>query len=197
MKGVRRNELKPFLRRLTAEGLWDLGTPFGKLKPKRRTLILFGFWSRPGAGSFLKSASADPAEVGSWLRWDGLYRRVLDEADRSPNAEWIRRLKESEQQVCCPRCNGSGLQAFASLLSVGELSFAEWLVLDDPQRRLSLLRSVSARTPRQRETRKRILDCLGPLAKPGTVGTWAAVVERAVGAFTTMESVNPGDSVRS
>jgi excinuclease UvrABC ATPase subunit len=182
---------------LAAEGLWDLGTPFGKLKPERRILILFGFWSRPGAGSFLKSASADPAEVGSWLRWDGLYRRVLDEADRSTNAEWIRRLKESEQQVCCPRCNGSGLQPFASLLSVGELSFAEWSVLDDPQRRLNLLHSVSAHTPRQRETRKRILVCLGPLAKPGTASARAAVVERAVGAFTTMEAVNPCDSVWS
>jgi excinuclease ABC A subunit len=197
MKGVRRNELKPFLRRLAAEGLWDLGTPFEKLRPERRTLILFGFWSRPGAGSFLKSASADPAEVGSWLRWDGLYRRVLDEADRSTNAEWIRRLKESEQQVCCPRCNGSGLQPFASLLSVGELSFAEWSVLDDPQRRLNLLNSVSAHTPRQRETRKRILDCLGPLAKPGTASARASVVKRAAGAFTTMEAVNPCDTVRS
>jgi excinuclease ABC A subunit len=197
MKGVRRNELKPFLRRLAAEGLWELGTPFRELSPERRDVILFGFWSRPGAGSFLKNTSANPAEVGSWLRWDGLYRRVLDEADRSRNAEWVRSLKESEHEVQCPQCNGSGLRPFAKLLRVGELSFSDWAILDAPDRRLKLLRSVTAQTPRQRETRQRILDCLVPLAKSSTSAARAAVVERAVESFTTMEAVNPSHCARS
>jgi excinuclease UvrABC ATPase subunit len=197
MKGVRRNELKPLLRRLAAEGLWELGTPFGELSPERRDVILFGFWSRPGAGSFLKNTSANPAEVGSWLRWDGLYRRVLDEADRSRNAEWVRRLIESEHEVCCPRCGGNGLQSFADLLKVGELSFSEWSVVDDPARRLDLLRSVTAHTPRQRQTRTRILDCLAPLARSGSFAAPTTIIKRAVGAFTTMEAVNPSDGAQS
>jgi excinuclease ABC A subunit len=193
MKGVRRNELKPFLRRLAAEGLWELSTPYGELTAEHRDVILLGFWSRPGAGSFLKNASANPAEVGSWLRWDGLYRRVLDEADRSRNAEWVRCLKESEHWVRCPRCGGIGLQQFAKLLRVGEMSFAEWSVVDNRERRVKLLRSVTAGTPRQQQTRTRILDCLTPVPKP----TNAAVVERAVRAFTTMEAVSPSDSPRN
>jgi excinuclease UvrABC ATPase subunit len=197
MKGVRRNELNPFLRRLSAEGLWDLSSRFVQLSGERRNLILYGFWSRPGGGSFLKSASANPAEVGSWLRWDGLYQRVLHEADRSTNVDWIRRLKESKQQVRCPQCNGSGLQQFAHVLRVGKIPFSDWSVNDDPAHRLNLLRSVSVHTPRQRETLMRILDCLAPLAKSGTSAARAAVVERAVGAFTTMEAVNPNDGARN
>ncbi|HEX8155442.1 MAG TPA: hypothetical protein VF698_20075, partial [Thermoanaerobaculia bacterium] len=54
MKGVRQNELKPFLRRLAKEGLWDASAPFARLDPAARDQILFGFSSRPGAGSFLK-----------------------------------------------------------------------------------------------------------------------------------------------
>jgi excinuclease ABC A subunit len=197
MKGVRRNELKPFLRRLAAEGLWDLSTRFGALSRERRNLILFGFWSRPGAGSFLKTASANPAEVGSWLRWDGLFRRVLDESERSRNAEWARRLKQSVRKVRCLRCDGSGLQPFADVLRVGDISFSEWSVVEDPDRRLNLLRSVNAHTPRQRETRKRILDCLAPLTRSKASVAGAAVIGRAVEAFTTMEAVIPGASLRS
>jgi excinuclease UvrABC ATPase subunit len=197
MKGVRRNELKPLLRRLATEGLWDLSTPFGDLRPERRDLVLFGFWSRPGPGSFLKSASANPAEVGSWLRWDGLYRRVLDEADRSRHSEWVRRLKESVHRVRCPRCAGSGLQQFAEVLAVGEIPFSDWSVIDGSARRLNLLRGVSVHTPRQRETLMRILDCLAPLAKSRTSTARAAVVERAVLAFTTMEAVNPSLGARN
>ncbi|HYW08695.1 MAG TPA: hypothetical protein VE913_17165 [Longimicrobium sp.] len=196
MKGVRRNELKPFLRRLAAEGLWDASTPFRELSLERRSVILFGFWSRPGAGSFLKSPSADPAEVGSWLRWDGLYGRLLGEVSRSRNAEWASRLKNSVQAVRCPTCDGSGLQPFAKLLRVGEMNFSEWAVLDAPDRRLKTLRGVAAHTPRQRQTQRRILDCLAPLAGSSTAGR-VAVVERAVESFTTMEAVNPSDGIRS
>lgn len=197
MKGVRRNELKPFLKRLAAEGLWELSTTFGELSPERREWILFGFWSRPGAGSFLKSASANPAEVGSWLRWDGLYRRVLDEAGRSRNEDWARRLKESCRRLRCPRCSGSGLQRFAQVLRVGEMPFSEWSLVDAPARRLDLLRKVKPHKPRQREMRKRILDCLAPLTVSSTSPARASVVDRAVGAFTTMEAVIPVAGVRS
>ena len=33
MKGVLRNELTPFLRRLSKEGLWNLATPFATTRP--------------------------------------------------------------------------------------------------------------------------------------------------------------------
>ncbi|HEX2093005.1 MAG TPA: hypothetical protein VHG28_11410 [Longimicrobiaceae bacterium] len=192
MKGVRRNELKPFLRRLAAEGLWDPDAPFEQLKPELRNLILFGFWSRPGAGSFLKNKSADPSVVSSWLQWDGLYRHVLDQAGRSRDTEWMRRVRGSARAVRCPRCRGSGLQTFATLLKVGDLSFAEWSVLADPGRMLGSLRGLEPRTPRQRHTWKRLLHCLEPLAKSGPSPAPVAVVERSVESFTTMRPMNPG-----
>ena len=109
MKGVRRLELNPFLRRLAREGLWDLKTPFHALATNKRNLVIFGYWSRPGHGSFLKTPAADRSEVSSWLRWDGLYRHVLEQADRSRDRDWIRHLRESARDRTCPRCGGSGL----------------------------------------------------------------------------------------
>ena len=197
MKGVRHNELNPFLRRLSREGLWDSKTSFERLDCSKRDLILFGFWSRPGAGSFLKSPSANPAEIASWLRWDGLYRHVLDQVDRSRDVEWARRVHESAHAVRCPLCEASALQPFARLLRVGDVSFAEWTLLPDAGRMLDSLRTVQPHTPRQRLTWQRILQCLAPLAKPSFAALPVAVVERSVESFTTMPTVGLREGVGS
>jgi excinuclease ABC A subunit len=190
MKGVRHNELNPFLRRLTQEGLWNPKTSFHDLDRSKRDLILFGFWARPGAGSFLKSPKENPAEVASWLRWDGLYRHILSQADRSKNPEWARRVNESARPVRCGMCHGSGLQPFADLLKVGEVPLVEWVLLKDAKRQLDLLDTVEPRTQRQKRTLARIQHCLEPLAKQGTKSIPAAVVKRSVEAFTTMPAVD-------
>lgn len=186
MKGIRRNELNPFLRRLAKEGLWDLNTSFERLDHEKRNLILFGFWSRSGAGSFLKSQNANPLEAASWLRWDGLYRHVLDQVDRSRDAEWARRVHQSAHMIRCLRCEGSGLQPFAELLRVGDLPFADWARLTNPDRMLNLLRNMESQTPRQQQTQERILRCLTPLSQSQASAAPAAVVEQAVKSFTTM-----------
>jgi excinuclease ABC A subunit len=186
MKGIRHNELNPFLRRLAREGLWELRTSFERLDRADRNLILFGFWARPGGGSFLKSPSADPSEVASWLRWDGLYRHVLDQADRSADAEWILRIREAVRPLRCLLCEGTGLQQFAALLRVGDVSFAKWMLLPHPERKLELLNKVEPRTARQRRTRQRLLHCLAPVSRPLTSAASAAIVERTVESFTTM-----------
>lgn len=186
MKGVRQNELKPFLRRLAKEGLWDTSTPFARLDPAARDQILFGFWSRPGAGSFLKPGG-NPSEVASWLRWDGLYRRVLDEADRSHDAEWAASVRDSARSVRCPRCGGSGLQTFSKLLKVNDVSFDQW-VRSAPRAMYEAIESLDTASPRQRRTKQRILYCLAPLVKARPDGE-AAVAKRAVESFTTMDAV--------
>jgi excinuclease ABC A subunit len=188
MKGIRRNELTPFLKRLAKEGLWDLSTSFERLDRDKRNLILFGFWSRPGAGSFLKNSSVNPSEAASWLRWDGLYRHVLDQAERSQDEEWTRRVHQSAQRTRCLRCEGSGLQLFADLLQVGGLLFSEWTRLTNPAGLFDALQNVEPRTPRQGRTHERILHCIAPLAQSRASAPPAAVVERSVESFTTMGS---------
>ena len=189
MKGVLRNELRPFLRRLSREGLWNLATPFARLDRSEREMVLFGYWARPGAGSFLKRPSANPAEVASWLRWDGLYRRLLRETDRSPNPDWVRQVQAGTRRRRCPRCTGSGLQRFARLLRVGDVSLAEWVRLGDGVRMLDQLARVAPTTARQQRTHARILHCLAPLRTPGTDPS--ATAKRAVESFTTMPAVVP------
>ncbi|HKO01842.1 MAG TPA: hypothetical protein VJ032_09130 [Thermoanaerobaculia bacterium] len=185
MKGVRHNELKPFLRRLSKEGLWDRTRPFRRLDSAAKDQILFGFWSRPGHGSFLKP-SGDPAQVSAWLRWDGLYRRVIGELDRSGDTVWAERVRATSRQLSCPECRGTGLQPFAALLKVNDISFYEWVGLD-PADMYGALADVETKTARQRKTKQRLLQCLEPLRKASGRGE-AAVAKLAVAAFTTMDS---------
>ena len=189
MKGVLRNELTPFLRRLSKEGLWDMKAPFARLNRAERDVVLFGCWERPGAGSFLKRPSANPNEVASWLRWDGLYRRLLMEVDRSKNPDWARQVRARLRQRRCPRCKGSALQLFAGLLRVGSLSLAEWMRLRDGRRMLEELKMVAPTTARQRRTHARILHCLASLRTPGAAPS--AVAKRTVESFTTMPAALP------
>jgi len=192
MKGVRQNELKPFLRRLAKEGLWDATTPFDRLGESARDQILFGFWSRPGAGSFLKPGGK-PDEVSSWLRWNGLYRRVAEEADRSRDQDWAKRVVESARAVQCPRCEGSGLQLFASLLKVHDVPFDKW-VRSSAEMMYDTLTAVRTNSTRQHKTKRRIVHCLSPLVKARFAGP-AAVVKKVVESFTTMPAADH-DSVR-
>jgi len=192
MKGVRQNGLNPFLRRLAKEGLWESDASFERLERDKRDIILFGFWSRPGPGSFLKSPSANPSEVASWLRWDGLYRHVLDQSDRSNNAEWVRSVRAKAETKRCALCAGSGLKQFASLLKVGETSFVEWTGSSNASRMLQMLNKMKTHTLRQQRTHKRIVDCLAPLAEKGDAAT--QVVERTVESFTTMKVFDSRDS---
>ena len=189
MKGVLRNELAPLLRRLSKEGLWDMNAPFARLDRAERDVVLLGCWERPGAGSFLKRPGANPNEVASWLRWDGLYRRLLMEVDRSKNLEWVRQVRAGVRQSPCPRCKGSGLQLFAGLLRVGSLSLAEWMRLGDGGRMLEELEMVVPTTARQRRTHARILHCLASLRNPG--GAPSGVAKRTVESFTTMPAALP------
>ena len=189
MKGVLRNELTPFLRRLSKEGLWNLATPFATLDRAEREMVLFGFWSRPGAGSFLKRPRANPVEVASWLRWDGLYRRLLDQADRSRNPDWVHQVRAGARQRRCPRCKGSGLQLFAGLLRVGDVSLAEWVRLGDGARMLDRIGLVAPTTARQQRTHTRILHCLAPLRIRGA--NPSAIAQRTVESFTTMPTAVP------
>ena len=189
MKGVLRNELTPFLRRLSKEGLWNLATPFARLDRAEREMVLFGYWARPGAGSFLKRPGANPVEVASWLRWDGLYRRLLNETDRSRNLDWVRQVRAGARQRRCPRCKGSGLQLFAGLLRVGDMSLAEWVRLGDGARMLDQIGQVAPTTARQQRTHTRILHCLAPLRTPGADPS--ATAKRTVESFTTMPTAVP------
>jgi excinuclease UvrABC ATPase subunit len=186
IKGIRHNELNPFLRRLGSEGLWDLKASFERLDLAKRNLILFGFWSRPGAGSFLKSPSAEPSEVASWLRWDGLYRHVLDQTDRSRDLDWVRRVHESGRLLRCVLCEGSGLQQFANVLRICGMSFAKWSMRTDPGEKLDLLKKIEPSTPRQRRTLHRLLHCLASLGKFQNSGSPAGIVGCLVESFTTM-----------
>jgi excinuclease UvrABC ATPase subunit len=198
MKGIRRSELLPFLKRMSEEGLWENGVAFHRLDEASRHLLLFGCWTRPGHGTFLKDAKADPQEVGAWLRWDGLHAHIEGQLERSTDVRWRDAVERSRSTRPCPGCEGTGLGAVSTLLRLGERSWRAW-VREGTIGELSIaLKRLSTSSERQRRACQRLLQCLEPLAGGGNALRAPAdalllqeVSRRVVQSFTEMP-VLPG-----
>ncbi len=196
LRGVRRNTLQPFFKRMIAEGLWVRGRAFFRLEPEERCILMHGFWCRPSHGSFLKNPRAKPEDVRSWLRWNGLVRAVLTESERSRHVEWRKRLSSSTRPVECPRCRGTGLQTHSRAIRLGRRSWFEWVragTVEELARALQQARPPSRRSERMKQ---RILYCLEPLTRavPGALlrapiqdpSLLRPVFERAVASMTQL-----------
>jgi excinuclease ABC A subunit len=198
MKGVRRSELVPFLRRMAEEGLWKASTPYQRLDQAACDMLLFGCWTRPGHGTFLKSAKDDPSEVGAWLRWDGLFHALLGQLERSTDARWKEALERSRSMRACPSCEGTGLAAYSKLLLLNERSLYDWTRDGTAKDLYRALERLHAHTPRLARTQERILDCLAPLAAEARAGSLRQLADdelarevsgRAVRTFTDMPAI--------
>jgi len=198
MKGVRRSELLPFLRRMADEGLWERATPYQRLDPGSRDLLLFGCWMRPGHGTFLKSPKEDPSEVGAWLRWDGLFHALWSQLDRSTDAQWKAAVEQSRSMRACAACEGTGLAPYAKLLQLAGRPLHDWVRDGTTGELHDALKGLRTSTARQARTQERLLACLSPVAKRARSHPLLAPVEgevareisrRVVETFTTMPVV--------
>jgi excinuclease ABC A subunit len=165
IRWIRRSIQLPFFRRLEEECLWNGGIPFNKLTPAVCAVFLWGFWKRPGHGSFLAKAKADPEVVASWLKWDGLIAYVLEQVSRSTSASWAQKLLLSRTNCPCPTCLGSGLGPNAMLLKLKDKSLLEWISVDTVDSFIQSLKSLRPSSTRNRRLLERVLECLTPLAK--------------------------------
>jgi len=126
LKGVHRNVLTPFFKVMIKERLWPSDDSCSKWTQAQWNLVLYGFWARPGPGSFLKNTKTDPNEVSSWLRWDGLYSHLLNNLDRA-DQDWIKEVQSTKKSIDCPVCDGLGLQDYVSMLRLGDRSYSDWI----------------------------------------------------------------------
>ena len=163
LRGVRRNSFLPFFKRLISEGLWPKDRAFNQLDLEERTILMHGYWARPGHGSFLKTPKAKPEDVRSWLRWDGLFPVIRMEAERSKNSEWRKQLQASSQMVECPRCQGTGLQLHSQAVALGEHSLFEWVRDGTVGEFCGAIEGMKSASRRSERMKVRILHCLGPL----------------------------------
>ena len=163
LKGVRRNNFLPFFKRMISEGLWPQGRPFSRLTPDERAILLHGYWSHPGHGTFLKKPRAKPEDVRSWLRWDGLIPAVRVESERSKNVEWRKHLENSSKSVDCPQCQATGLQLHSRAIPVGPHSLFEWVRQGTVGEFAQALENFSLPSQRAKRMKVRILHCLEPL----------------------------------
>jgi len=164
-RGVRRNQLLPFFKRMISEGLWPANRSFARLDSEEQSILMHGFWSRPGHGSFLKNSRAKSEDVRSWLRWDGLIQTVRREAGRSPDAAWRQHLENSEKAINCPRCLGTGLQLHTRAIRLGRRSWFEWVRMGTVKQLTDALRQADPPNRRSKRTQARVLHCLEPLVR--------------------------------
>lgn len=200
LRGVRKSVLLPFLKRMVTEELWPEGKSFAGLGPDERTILLQGYWHRPGPGSFLKSSKEKPEEVGSWLRWDGLFRTVLNELDRSDAKDWIKDVRASMRSIKCPVCDGTGLQRHSRAINLGIKSFFDWVRSGNIGELVKALEELVPMSNRSKKMQKRILYCLKPLSQSaaselklrepvGDAKLLRSVFERTVQSFTRLEVI--------
>lgn len=165
LRGVRKSSLLPFLKRMTDEGLWSDKTSFDSLSKEELTILLHGYWRRPGPGSFLKTSKSDPEEVNSWLRWNGLFRTVLDEIPRSKDTDWVTKINASSKAIRCPVCIGTGLHVQSRAIKLGARSFFDWVLEGTVGELAKALSELTLASSRSKSMRRRLLHCLEPLVK--------------------------------
>jgi excinuclease ABC A subunit len=166
LKGVHRNILLPFLRRMNKEGLWPAQKPMRDWSTKERDLILYGFWCRPGPGSFLKTANTNSNEVASWLRWDGLYHHLRENLDQGLQ-DWQRQLLESAREQPCPTCEGLGLLLYIQLITFGGKNYGDWIKQGTVKELWSVLHKLQPEAERLKHRRERLLAILTTLIDKG------------------------------
>ncbi len=198
MKGVRRSELLPFLRRMADEGLWQRSASYKDLDQRSREMLLFGCWTRPGHGTFLKGSNEDPSEVGAWLRWDGLFHALRSQLHRSTDVRWKTAIEQSLSERSCPSCDGTGLALCAKLLQLAGRPLHDWIREGTAGDFHDALKELRTSSTRQKHALQRILACLAPIAKHARSQPLRAPVERelahkisrhVVETFTTMPVV--------
>jgi excinuclease UvrABC ATPase subunit len=167
LRGVRRSTALPFFRRMVDEGLW-VDAPWARMPEEQRSALLYGYWVRPGHGTFLKGGKdADGSEVSHWLSWDGLVPAVLQQAERSTDSKWRQAIQTSCRLVACPFCKGSGLGRHASLLRIGPRSLEDWTTSGTVDELLNAIENLVGLPPRADRARARIAACLQPLRSGG------------------------------
>ena len=165
LRGVRRNTLVPFFKRMIAEGLWLQDRSFSRLGREERAILMHGYWSRPSHGSFLKTSRHKPEDVRSWLRWDGLIHAILAESGRSKSALWRKQVETTTKSVKCPRCQGTGLQLHSRAFPLGQRSLFEWVRQGTIKEFVDALEKMTPPSERGNHMKARILYCLEPLRK--------------------------------
>ncbi|WP_371229737.1 hypothetical protein ACAW63_24350 [Pseudomonas sp. QE6] len=162
LKGVHRNVLVPFFKRITKENIWLPDRPIGQLTDFERNILLHGFWGNSGHGAFLRTPASNPKEVASWLRWDGLFAYVRDNLSRGSQA-WSKDVLASQQMIRCPMCDGGGLRQHAWLFEFAGRSYADWLNVGTVSELCQALQHLVPPNERSKRRQARLIETLFPL----------------------------------
>jgi len=162
LKGVHRNALVPFFKRLIKEQLWPAERPIERLSAQERNVLLHGFWVPSGAGTFLRTPTSNPKEVASWLRWDGLFAHVRDNLSRG-SRPWRDSVLASRVMIRCPLCNGSGLRQHVLLFNLAGRSYADWVKTGTVTELCQALKHMPSPNARSSRRQARLIEALTPL----------------------------------
>lgn len=158
LKGFRRNEMIPFFRRMIEEGVWR-DVSWNKLTSDEKATVLWGYWVRPGLGTFLKRGKdMDGSEVNHWLSWNGLAAEIGSGLSATLNGG---KNSASEPATrACPMCDGTGLSRSARLLPLAGRPWQDWIQRGTVHEMLAALEALKPVSARHAMERQRILKCL-------------------------------------
>jgi len=121
LKSVMRIEIKPAIKKLKEEGLFDFSKPFNQLNIDERNIFLHGFIHK----KFLKS-KGDKNTKGDYIAWKGLYFYIRDNLSRFEKS-LERNISESINNSDCPFCNGTGFNNELELFFINNVNVIEKL----------------------------------------------------------------------
>lgn len=102
LKSVMRMEIKPAIKKLNEEGLFDFSKKFDLLTFEEKDIFFHGFIHK----KFLKP-KGDKNTKGDYISWKGLYFYIRDNLSKFEHPLKIA-IANSIQNSNCPFCNGTG-----------------------------------------------------------------------------------------
>jgi excinuclease ABC subunit A len=102
LKAEMRLEIKPALKKLREEGLFDFSKDFNQLDDEEKFMFLYGFIHK----KFLKP-TGNKDYKSDYIAWKGLYFYIRDNLSKFENIIG-KEISSTMTNHCCPVCHGSG-----------------------------------------------------------------------------------------
>jgi excinuclease ABC subunit A len=121
LKSVMRIEIKPAIKKLKDEGLFDFSKSFNQLTVNEKNIFLHGFIHK----KFLKQ-KGNKNTKSDYIAWKGLYFYIRDNISQFENL-FGKTITDSTRKSDCPFCNGTGFNKELELILVDKFNVIQLL----------------------------------------------------------------------
>jgi len=120
-KSVMKLEIKPAVKKLREEGLFDFTEKFSRLTNEEKNIFLHGFIHK----KFLKP-KGNKNTKGDYVAWKGIYFYIRDNISQF-DKHLGKLISESQKNSDCPFCNGTGFNKELNFFFIGNDNIINFL----------------------------------------------------------------------